>query len=430
MLTSETMVALLRRDVVPSLGCTEPVCVAVAAADAAAAVGGKIRSISVAVSPGIYKNGMAVGIPSCDRVGLPYAAALGALLGNAGRGLEILEGITPALAVRAVSLVESGSVEVAIDAGESGVFARCFVRTEKGEGLSVIRGGHTNIVLTQANGVDRLRRGCDTVDLEDALLGELATMTIAEMRALASAVPFEDIAFMLEGVALNDDAVASAATESYGVGVAATLSDDLGGAFVGDDLMSRIMLAVSSSIEHRLDGSPHAVMSSAGAGSKGLALILPIAYTARAVQATREQTARALVFGHLVNSFINYRIGKLSALCSCGLAASTAAAAAMTWLFGGDDERIGWAIRNMTGTLTGMICDGGSVGCSLKLATASAAALLCARMAANGVALRESDGICAITPEACIANMSRIANPGMVRTDEEILSIMQEKATR
>ena len=143
--------------------------------------------------------------------------------------------------------------------------------------------------------------------------------------------------------------------------------------------------------------------------------------------ASKEQTVKALAFGHLLNRYINAYVGKLAAVCSCCMASSTAACAAMTWLLGGNDEQIGFAIRNMTGTITGMICDGGKVGCAFKVSASSAAALTNAIMAVNQVALRVSDGICAETAEQCIKNIGQIANPGMIQTDKEILDIMLKK---
>ena len=176
-----------------------------------------------------------------------------------------------------------------------------------------------------------------------------------------------------------------------------------------------------------MDGCPLPTMSSSGAGTKGLVVILPVSETAKVIGSTKEQTVKALAFAHLVNRYINAHVGKLSPMCSCVMASSTAAAAGITYLLDGTDEQIGYAIRNMSGTVTGMICDGGKVGCALKVSTGSAAALLSAITAVNGAPLRARDGICAETPEDCIRNMARIGNKGMANTDREILNIMIEK---
>ena len=281
MITKEELLTLLRQEVVPALGCTEPVCVALAAADAHHAVGGSIVSVKVEVNPGIYKNGMSVGIPGFPRVGLNYAAAL---------QKQVTEGA------------------------------------------------------------------------------------------------------------------------------------------MGDNLFSRTMMRVASSAEGRMSGCPYAVMSSAGSGNHGITAVIPVVEMAHHLGASNEMLEKALAFSHVLNVYIKSFTGKLSATCGCGVSAATAAAAAMVWLMGGTDEQIGKAIINMSGNLTGMICDGGKIGCALKLATATNAAMMCAYLAMSDVVLQATDGICGATPEQAIRNMGRVSTPGMVETDRTILEIMMEKS--
>lgn len=426
MLTKEEMLQMLHRNVVPAFGCTEPVCVALAAADAAKAVGGKVKSLHVAVSGNIYKNGMAVGIPNFDRMGIPYAAALGACLANSGRGLELLQDITPEVSDEAKRMVESGRVTVDIHKHQQGVYVKCEVITEKGTGESEIVQSHANIVSTKVNGAVVFEKAAGE-KAADPLLEKLRGMKIAEIRALADSASEEELAFLLDGVDMNEKAAQYSLTQSgVGVGIAKTMQSPRS-ALLGEALLGRIMRRVAAATEGRLDGCPYAVMSSAGSGSKGIAVIIPVAEAARELGSSREMTVKAIAFAHLLNEYINSYVGKLSAICACSMAASPAAAAAITWLMGGSDEQIGWAIRNMAGNITGIICDGGKVGCALKLATAAAGGLMSALLAANSAVIRVTDGIAAETPEACIRNMGRVSNPGMVETDHEILSIMLEK---
>lgn len=262
---------------------------------------------------------------------------------------------------------------------------------------------------------------------DSAFVDALVQMKISEIRELVDSMTEAELSFMMDGVEMNERLAAYSIDHSCGVGIADTLRKMGNGDLLADDLMYRIQLKVAAAAENRLDGCPYPTMSSSGAGTKGLVVILPISETAKAVHASREMTVKALAFGHCVNRYINAYIGKLAPMCSCAMSSSTAACAAMTWLLGGSDVQIGYAIRNITGAITGMICDGGKVGCALKVATSSAAALLCALTAVNNAVLRASDGVCAETPEECIRNIARIGNPGMLQTDREILNIMLEK---
>ena len=427
MITKQEMLELLKQDVVPALGCTEPVCAALAAADAAKAVGGKVESIEAIMNPNIYKNGMSVAIPGCSQVGLDVAVALGACLKNPEKKLQLLEDINDDVLTEIQELLSSGHVKVMIDDSKQSIYVKVTVKTEKGIGVSVIEDAHVNIVQTMVNGETVYERNTVGKSAGNDVIDRLTMMKIAEIRKLVDTASEEELIFMLEGVEMNDRISAYGMEHPVGVGVTETLKKEIGSGLIANDLMSGIMLKVASAAEGRLGGCRLPSMSSSGAGTKGLVVILPISETAKAIGASKEMTVKAIAFGHLVNRYVNAYIGKLAAVCSCVMASATAASAAMTWLLGGNDEQIGYSIRNMAGTVTGMICDGGKVGCALKVSMASSAALTNAILAANGTVLRVTDGICAETPEQCIKNMARIGNPGMLQADKEILHIMLEK---
>ena len=424
-MTKEQMLELLHKDVVPALGCTEPVCVALCAAKAGTVLEGTLESISVEVNPGIYKNAMSAGIPGCTKVGIPWAAAIGALLQNPDKGLQLLADITPDVLTGAGTLIDAGKVHVTVKNDEKSLYVRCTLRSSGEEVVCMTRNAHTNIVFLSRNGEILLEKTVTSSSAsDDPLVDALKEMTISGIRQLVCSASEEELSFMGDGIRMNEDLAAYSESNSIGIGLAAVLRSQNAASLLGSNLLRKITYAVTSAAESRLDGCPFPTMSSSGAGTKGLVVILPISETAKAVGANRLTTVRAVAFGHLVNRYINAYVGKLSPMCSCVMCSSTAAAAGIAFLLGGTDEQIGHTIRNMCGTVTGMICDGGKVGCAMKVATGSFAALTCALQAVNGAALRVSDGICAETPEQCIRNMASVGINGMKDTDQEILRLM------
>lgn len=412
----EELIELLKKDVVLALGCTEPVCVALCAAYASKQLNNPVTQIELDVNKGIYKNGMSAGIPHCNHVGLEYAASIGALLKNPEKQLTLFEDIEPDTITQAELLVPHVSVTINDSAS---IDVKCILHTSNDTVTCIIKDAHTNIVYLEKNGVVLEEKAIKQTTHSSTVIDKLKEMKISEIRSLVDSMTVGELVFLLEGIKMNEQLSEYKGTTH--------LSDSFNHSLFSEDLFTRIIKKVTAAAENRLDGCPLPAMSSSGAGTKGLVVSIPVNEVAEELHVSLEKKLKALALTHLVNRYINAYIGKLSPMCTCVMASSTAASVGIAYLLDALDEQIGYCIRNMTGTVTGMICDGGKVGCALKVSTGSSAALMCATTAVNNAVLRESDGICASTPEQCIQNMARIGKNGMIKVDEEIISIMKSK---
>ena len=426
-MTKDTMIEFLKREIVPALGCTEPVCVALCSAYASSILKGDVKYVSVEVNSGIYKNGMSVAIPKCKYVGLHWAAALGVCLKNPEKNLEVFSDITDEIHAMAERIVYEGKVKVSLDKNAKKLYAKCTVYSDEGSAVCIIENAHNNIVYLEADG--NIIQKQDTVKnaAEDPVIADLKLMKISEIRKLVCSATEEELAFLNDGIEMNEFLAAYPETHPLGLGISDTIRKNQNEGFLMNDLLNRIVYKVAAATESRLSGCPHPTMSSSGSGAKGIVAILPVSEMAKTLGCDALKTYQALALTHLLNRYINAYVGKIAPMCTCVVGAATAASAGMTFLLGGTDEQIGHAIRNMTGTVTGMICDGGKLGCTLKTSTGAFTAVMSAMYAVNGTAVYSSDGVCAETPEDCIKNMARIGNNGMVEADKEILNIMVEK---
>lgn len=424
MLNKEECIQILRQDVTPALGCTEPACVAFCVATASHLLKESIVYVDVQVNIGIYKNGMSVGIPNFDRVGLEYAASLGCFL-NPNDTLRIFEGIDDLVCQRAIALCEHNQVKVMVDPNEKDLYVKCVIHTKNETTTCIIQHEHTNVVYLEKDGDVLIEENKESLQGFSKLIPQLQSMKICDILDVVNTLNVSDIEFLQDGIDMNEKLVEYA--KKNVLPLSNSFNQKLSKDIFSSELLSKLIFELTSSIEARLSGCPLSTMASSGAGTKGLAIILPLHVIASHFQIQKEKELKALALAHLLNRYINTYIGKLAPMCTCVMASSMALSASIVYMFDGNYCQIESAIINMTGTVTGMICDGGKVGCSLKVTSGTMSALLCAITALNDATLKSSDGIVGASAEQCIQNIAVLAKEGMNHLDSTIVKIMQTK---
>ena len=431
------IIELIRKEVKPALGCTEPIAVALAVAKAMEIIEDKCNfsnpqwrmdsdySIKIEVSGNILKNGMGVGIPGTGMVGLHIAAALGAVCGKSCYGLEVLHDLDESTIQKAKEMVENNLVTVGLADTDHKLYVKATIESKCEHCASaVIEDDHDRIVETcfDDNVLSSLR-GEDKREVADTKTTLDYALTVKEIFDFATSVNYEDIAFILESRTLNLALAEEGLKGNYGLKVGYSICHNSNKEVFGEDFLSYAMSLTASASDARMAGCTLAAMSNSGSGNQGITVTMPvIAYSLR-YGPSDEQLARALTLSHLIAIHIKGYLGKLSALCGCVIA-STGSACGLVYLRGGNYEQICSAIKNMIGNITGMVCDGAKVGCAMKVASGVSCALQSAVLARGGICISEHDGIIEKDIEKTIQNLGRIGSVGMQNTDNMILDIM------
>ena len=419
------IVGLIRREVVPAIGCTEPVAVALCTARAAELLGRRPEKINVWMSANILKNAMGVGIPGTGMIGLPIAIALGALVGKSEYGLEVLKDITPEAVEEGKKMMEAKAISIAL---KEGVEEKLYIEVtcEAGEdcATAVISGGHTNFVKEVAGGKVLLDKAVCAAASEEA---DEPQLNMRKVYDFAMTTPLEEIEFINESVRLNKDAARQSFLASYGHELGRTMrSSNIENAILGNNTFTHILSCTSGACDARMAGAMIPVMSNSGSGNQGIVATMPVVVYAEENGKSHEALTRALVLSHLTVIYIKQSLGKLSALCGC-VAAGTGSSCGITYLMGGGYREVTYAIKNMVATLTGMICDGAKPSCALKVASGVSTAVLSAILAMEQKCVTSVEGIIEDDVDLSIRNLTSIGSKGMNDTDRMVLNIMTHK---
>ncbi len=417
---------LVRRQVVPAIGCTEPICVALAVARATELLGTTPERIEVRLSANILKNAMGVGIPGTGMVGLPIAIALGALIGRSELELEVLRDVTPEAVEQGRHYVDEGRIDIALKAGiDEKLYAEARCLAAGHEATAVIAGEHTRFVRLEADGDVRLDATTHTGAAADTT--DEPHLTLRKVYDYATTAPLDEISFILDARRLNEEAARRSLESNYGHCLGKTLTRPLGRGIMGDSIFSRILSSTACACDARMAGAMIPVMSNSGSGNQGICATNPVVVFAEENHNTEEEMVRALMLSHLTAIYIKQHLGTLSALCGC-VVASTGSSCGITLLMGGGYREVTYAVKNMIANLTGMICDGAKPSCALKLTSGVSTAVLSAMLAMQGNCVSSVEGIIDDDVDRSIRNLTSIGADAMNETDRCVLDIMTHKS--
>ena len=429
MLTPEEkkeIIALIHRQVVPAIGCTEPIAVALCVAKARETLGAVPEEIEVSLSANILKNAMGVGIPGTGMTGLPIAIALGALIGRAELGLEVLEDCNRAAVEEGKRYIAGGRIRIRLDEdAPDKLYISVTCRAGGHEAEARIATEHTNFVyLRKDGGVTLDKPVC--ADDDGGQHHDDVELTLRKVYEFATETDVEDLSFILEAKKMNEAAAADGLRENFGHQLGKTLCSPLGRGIMGEGIFSKVLSATSCACDARMAGAMIPVMSNSGSGNQGICATMPVVVFAEENHNTEEETIRALIISNLTAIYIKQHLGTLSALCGC-VVASTGSSCGITYLMGGNYDQIAFAVKNMIANLTGMICDGAKPSCALKLTSGVSTAVLSAMLAIQNKHVTSVEGIIDDDVDQSIRNLTEIGRRGMDETDKFVLDIMTHK---
>ncbi|MBR5138595.1 MAG: serine dehydratase subunit alpha family protein [Alistipes sp.] len=420
----EAIIALIKREVIPAIGCTEPVAVSLCVARATELLGQLPEKISVRLSANILKNAMGVGIPGTGMIGLPIAIALGAIVGRSEYGLEVLKDADESAVEAGKRYIDEQRISIDLKEGiEEKLYIEVEAEADAHRAVAVISGGHTAFVYLKKDEDVLLDCRTATTATECA---EDVELTLRRVYDFAMSAPVEEIEFIMESKRLNKAAAESAFAMDYGHSLGKTLRGERELKVLGDSIFTRILSYTASACDARMGGAMVPVMSNSGSGNQGITATLPVVVYGEECGASHEQMVRALILSHLTVIYIKQSLGRLSALCGCVVAAS-GSSCGITYLMGGGYEEVAMAVKNMIANLTGMICDGAKPSCALKLASGVSTAVLSAMLAMENRCVSKLEGIIDEDVDRSIRNLTTIGREGMDTTDALILNIMTNK---
>ena len=427
MINAETraqIINLINKEVVPAVGCTEPMAVALCAAKAAEVLGCRPQKVRAQLSANILKNAMGVGIPGTGMIGLPIAIALGTLIGKSEYQLEVIKDLTPETLEEGKAFIKEQRITILRKSNiEEKLYIEIESSTETSTATVIISCAHTNIVYVEKDGnvlLDNRTTRSETCEQKDI------SLDLKMVYDFATTAPVGEIDFILKAKDYNLKAAEDSLKGNYGHCLGKTMNRPLSHGIFGDSIYSHIIAKTASACDARMGGAMIPVMSNSGSGNQGICATNPVVVYALENKNTEEELVRALILSHLTAIYIKQSLGKLSALCGC-VVASIGSSCGITYLMGGDYDKICHSVKNMIANLAGMLCDGAKPGCSLKISSGVSTALLSAVLSMEGRFVTAAEGIVDDDVDKSIRNLTSIGANAMNLTDEMVLNIMVNK---
>lgn len=423
-------VNLVKSELAPALGCTEPVAVALCAAGAAAHIDGIPEQTTIYVSQYIMKNGMNVGVPNTDMVGLGIATAMGVISARPEKGLLVLEGMTSEDFSKAKELLEQKKIHVKLAENDYKVYIEAICTKGSDTAKAIIRDIHNQFVYIEKNGQVLLNiiPQCDIAASRSAKVEDDCSLTVRQIyHEVVNNMTLEDLTFLREAVDVNKSIALEGLTHDYGHMIGKSILSNVEAGIIADDIANYAVALTAAAADARMAGCRKPVMSAVGSGNQGITATVPIIAVAERLKVDEEKKLKAVAMSLLVTIHTKHSLGRLSVLCGCGIAAAIGSCAGIIYLFGGTEENIELGIQTMVADISGMVCDGAKPGCAIKIATAVSATMRSALLAIHGVGADQHDGIVAPSVEDTLHNLASLGNEGMSGTNEAILDMMIHK---
>ena len=421
----DAIIRLIKQQVVPAVGCTEPAAVALGVARATELLGCTPEKIKIWLSANMLKNAMGVGIPGTGMIGLPIAVALGALVGKSEYGLEVLRDVNPAAVARGKVFISEDRIQLSLEEHDPDkLFIRVVCLSGDHESEVVIKSGHTHFVYLRRD--DEVTLDEQSTSTESKETSEEVSLTLREVYDFARDTDLDALRFILEAKRLNEAAARIGLRDNYGHELGKTMCSPLGKGIMGDSIFSKILSVTSCACDARMAGAKIPVMSNSGSGNQGICATMPVVVFAEENHNTEEELIRALILSNLTAIYMKQSLGPLSALCGC-VVASTGSSCGITYRMGGTYEQVSFSVKNMIANLTGMICDGAKPSCALKLTTGVGTAVMSAMLAIQHRYVSSVEGIIDDDVDRSIRNLTSIGSKGMDETDRFVLDIMTSK---